>query len=163
MTHGADALTVSVPATEQTPGYTVDIATAELAVTTERAGKAVLSTAGGDTGGLRFRSGGQWQHATEVTDWTWRDGVLALSADTTLDGATVAVRLTPASDRYQLDWDVEGGSPDQLGLAYDLSSAGHWYGHGEAETPQGGPGATSPGRWTRARWNTGRSARPRTT
>ena len=56
----------------------------------------------------------------------------------------VAARLTPEADRYQLDWDVEGGSPDQLGLAYDLSSAGHWYGHGEAETPQGGPGVDQP-------------------
>ncbi|MFF7656158.1 TIM-barrel domain-containing protein [Streptomyces sp. NPDC007983] len=144
VSHRADTLTVTVPATRKTPGYVVDIATDELAVTTERAGKAVLSTADGDTGGLRFRSGGQWQHATEVTDWTWRGGVLTLSADTTLDGATVAVRLTPASDRYQLDWDVKGGSPDQLGLAYDLSSAGHWYGHGEAETPQGGPGVDQP-------------------
>ncbi|WP_413804737.1 TIM-barrel domain-containing protein [Streptomyces sp. OE57] len=144
VTHHADALTVSVPATSKTPGYTVDIATDELALTTERAGNTVLSTAGGDTGGLRFRSGGQWQHATEVTDWTWKDGVLTLTADTTLDGATVAARLTPTSDRYQLDWDVEGGGPDQLGLAYDLSSAGHWYGHGEAETPQGGPGVNQP-------------------
>lgn len=144
VTHSADGLTVSVPATEKAPGYTVDITTDALAVTTERAGEAVLRTADGDTGSLRFRSGGQWQHATEVTDWTWKDGVLALTADTTLDGATVKARLTPASDRYQLDWDVEGGSPDQLGLAYDLSSAGHWYGHGEAETPQGGPGVHQP-------------------
>ncbi|GDY60136.1 hypothetical protein SVIO_107590 [Streptomyces violaceusniger] len=48
--HDADAVTVSVPATGKTPGYTVDIATGELALTTERAGEAVLSTAGGDTG-----------------------------------------------------------------------------------------------------------------
>ncbi|MGO4428799.1 glycoside hydrolase, partial [Streptomyces sp. MCAF7] len=82
VTHSADALTVSVPATKTTPGYTVDIATDALAVTTERAGETVLSTAGGDTGGLRFRSGGQWQHATEITDWAWQDGVLALTADT---------------------------------------------------------------------------------
>ncbi|GAA1086631.1 hypothetical protein GCM10009577_04350 [Streptomyces javensis] len=144
VTHRADALTMSVPATEKAPGYTVDIATDELAVTTERAGEVVLSTADGGTGGLRFRSGGQWQHATEVTDWRWKDGVLTLTADTTLDGATVRARLTPTSDRYQLEWDVEGGSPDQLGLVYDLSSAGHWYGHGEAETPQGGPGVDQP-------------------
>lgn len=144
VTQSADGLTLSVPGTRNTPGYAVDIATDELALTTERSGKTVLGTAGGDTGGLRFRSDEKWEHATEVTDWTWQSGVLTLTTDTTLDGATVKARITPEADRYQLDWDVEGGSPDQLGLAYDLSSAGHWYGHGEAETPQGGPGVNQP-------------------
>ncbi|MDX3694399.1 glycoside hydrolase family 31 protein [Streptomyces europaeiscabiei] len=144
VTESADGLTLSVPGTGKAPGYTVDVATDELALTTERSGKTVLGTAGGDTGGLRFRSDERWEQATAVTDWTWKDGVLTLTADTTLTGATVEARLTPEADRYQLDWDVEGGSPDQLGLAYDLSSAGHWYGHGEAETPQGGPGVNQP-------------------
>ncbi|MFJ1970214.1 TIM-barrel domain-containing protein [Streptomyces sp. NPDC087903] len=144
VTRTADAVTVSVPATRSTPGYRVEVATDELALDTERTGSTLLSTAGGDTGALRFRSAGAWQHATQVTDWSWKSGVLTLTADTTLDGATVTARLTPEADRYQLDWDVEGGSPDRLGLAYDLSSAGHWYGHGEAETPQGGPGTDQP-------------------
>ncbi|WP_411978012.1 TIM-barrel domain-containing protein [Streptomyces phaeochromogenes] len=144
VTQSADGLTLSVPGTKDAPGYTVDIATDALALTTERSGKTVLGTADGDDGGLRFRSDGKWEHATAVTDWTWRSGVLTLTTDTTLDGATVKARLTPEADRYQLTWDVAGGSPDQLGLAYDLSSAGHWYGHGEAETPQGGPGVNQP-------------------
>ncbi|CAM5250603.1 hypothetical protein SALBM311S_05071 [Streptomyces alboniger] len=141
----ANAVTVSVPASVNTPGYTLDVATDELALTTRRAGKTVLATTSGDTGALRFTAAdGTWQHATGVTDWTWKNGVLTVTADSTLDGATVEARITPGADRYQLDWDVHGGTPTQLGLTYDLSSAGHWYGHGEAETPQGGPGTNQP-------------------
>ncbi|MGP3983186.1 TIM-barrel domain-containing protein [Streptomyces sp. KR80] len=139
-----DRVTVSVPATGTSPGYRVHVATDELAFTTTRAGRTVLGTARGDTGSLRFESGGRWQHATEVTDWSWQDGVLNLTADTTLAGATVEARLTPTADRYHLSWDVRGGSPERLGLAYDLESAGHWYGHGEAETPRGGPYTDQP-------------------
>ncbi|MDX2521190.1 glycoside hydrolase family 31 protein [Streptomyces stelliscabiei] len=145
VTETADGLTLSVPAAGKAPGYTVDVSTdGDLTLTTGRAGAPVLATAGGDTGGLRFRSGGAWQHATDVTAWSWKNGVLTLTADTTLDGAGIEARLTPAADRYQLDWNVEGVEPDRLGLAYDLASAGHWYGHGEAETPQGGPGTDQP-------------------
>ncbi|MGP4005116.1 TIM-barrel domain-containing protein [Streptomyces sp. 4N124] len=145
VTEGADTVTVSVPATRTSPGYSVEVTTAgTLTLTTERAGETVLATAGGDTGALRFRSGDEWQHATQVTDWSWRDGVLTLTADTTLAGATVEARLTPEADRYQLSWDVESGHAEQLGLAYDLASAGHWYGHGEAATSQGGPGVNQP-------------------
>ncbi|GAB2965851.1 hypothetical protein GCM10023080_029480 [Streptomyces pseudoechinosporeus] len=141
----AHAVTISVPASAGTPGYTLDVATDELALTTRRAGKTVLATATGDTGALRFTAAdGTWQHATGVTDWTWKNGVLTVTADSTLDGTTVEARITPGADRYQLDWDVRGGGAEQLGLAYDLSSAGHWYGHGEAETPQGGPGVNQP-------------------
>lgn len=141
----AHAVTVSVPASANAPGYTLDVATDELALTTRRAGKTVLATASGDTGALRFTAAdGTWQQATGVTDWTWKNGVLTVTADSTLDGATVQARITPGADRYQLDWDVHGGGPKQLGLAYDLASAGHWYGHGEAETPQGGPGVNQP-------------------
>ncbi|MGY1503497.1 TIM-barrel domain-containing protein [Streptomyces sp. QTS52] len=141
----AHAVTVTVPASAGTPGYTLDVATGELALTTRRAGKTVLATASGNTGALRFTAvDGTWQHATGVTGWTWKQGILTVTADSTLDGATVEARITPGADRYQLDWDVHGGAPTQLGLSYDLSSAGHWYGHGEAETPQGGPGVNQP-------------------
>jgi len=126
VTETADALTLSVPATRKSPGYTVDVSTdGDLVLSTERAGTPVLATAGGDTGSLRFRSAGAWQHATDLTGWSWKNGVVTLTADTTLDGATVEARLTPAADRYQLDWNVEGVEPDRLGLAYDLTSAGH--------------------------------------
>lgn len=144
VTQGEDAVTVSVPAAGSSPGYTVEVATDALTVTTRRAGETVLETASGDTGGLRFKAGDRWHHATDVTDWSWEDGVLVLTADSTLADATVTARLTPRADRYQFQWDVEGGDPQELGLAYDLSSAGHWYGHGEAFTPRGGPGTDQP-------------------
>nr|QIY76932.1 glycoside hydrolase [Streptomyces sp. RLB1-33] len=140
----ADGIALTVPSAGNAPGYTLAIATGQLTLTTRRSGTDVLSTAGGGTGGLRFRTGDTWQHATKVTGWSWKSGVLTLTAATTADGATVAARITPASDRYQLDWDVEGVEPDRLGLAYDLASAGHWYGHGEAETTRGGPGTDQP-------------------
>lgn len=123
-------------------GYSVSVRTdGQLALTTRRSGRTVLAT-GPDA--LRFRSGGTWQHATRLTDWRWRNGVLTLTADTTLPGAQVEARLTPAPDRYQLDWDVTGTEADELGLTYDLSSAGHWYGHGETGTPAGGPYTDQP-------------------
>ncbi|SEO91700.1 glycoside hydrolase family 31 protein [Actinacidiphila rubida] len=138
------AVVLTQPGSADAPGYRLDVATGQLALTTTRAGRTVLGTAPGDTGALRFRSGGQWQHATGVTGWSWHDGVLTLTADTTVAGATATARITPQADRYQLDWDVAGGSADQLGLAYDLASAGHWYGHGETATPKGGPGTDEP-------------------
>src|SRR6266487_3857331 len=104
-THGpkvartANAVTVSVPASADTPGYNPDVATDELALPTRRAGKTVLATTSGDTGALRFTTAdGTWQHATGVTDWTWKNGVLTVTADSTLDGATVESRITPGAD-----------------------------------------------------------------
>nr|WP_229925101.1 glycoside hydrolase family 31 protein [Streptomyces sulfonofaciens] len=144
VTETPGTVSLSVPAGRTSPGYTVDVDKDAFLLTTRRAGATVLRSAAGDTGGLRFRSHGTWQHATGLTGWTFEGGVLTLTADTTLDGATVEARVTPEADRYALDWDVKGGSPDQLGLAYDLSSAGHWYGHGEADTPAGGPGVDQP-------------------
>src|SRR4051812_21680775 len=83
----ANAVTVSVPASVNTPGYTLDVATDELALTTRRSGKTVLATTSGDTGALRFATAdGTWQHATGVTDWTWKNGVLTVTANSTLDG-----------------------------------------------------------------------------
>lgn len=142
--HDARSVTVTVPPSPGAPGYTLRVATGELGLMTTRGGHAVLATAGGGTGGLRFRAGGSWQRATRVTGWSWRDGVLSLRADTTLPGATVSARLTPRADRYGLAWSVTGGTPDRLGLAFDLRSAGHWYGHGETRTPRGGPGTDQP-------------------
>ncbi|MEU6480893.1 glycoside hydrolase family 31 protein [Streptomyces sp. NPDC047017] len=145
LTTSADRLTLTVPRSRTAPGYQLQVTTGQLALTTRRSGSTVLATAPGDTGALRFRTAGTWQHATRVTHWTWRGGTLTLTAATTAPGATVEARLTPAADRYQLDWRVTGAAaPDRLGLAYALNSAGHWYGHGEAETPNGGPGTDQP-------------------
>jgi alpha-glucosidase (family GH31 glycosyl hydrolase) len=144
VTHHADSVTVRVPASAGAPGYSIDVATGSLAIRTVRRGHTVLATAGGGTGGLRFHAGGAWQRVTKVTGWSWKGGVLRLDADTTLGGVTAEALLTPKADRYALSWSVKGGSPDQLGLAYDLKSAGHWYGHGETATPKGGPSFDQP-------------------
>ncbi|MDF3297438.1 glycoside hydrolase family 31 protein [Streptomyces sp. K1PA1] len=117
---------------------------AQLSLDVRRAGHTVLAGAGGATGALRFRTGGTWQHATRLTRWTFGNGVLALTAATTAPGATVEARVTPAADRYRLEWQVKGAAADRLGLAYALASAGHWYGHGEAQTPTGGPATDQP-------------------
>ncbi|MEU7058567.1 glycoside hydrolase family 31 protein [Streptomyces sp. NPDC046197] len=144
VTPAADGLTLTVPPSGNAPGYDLKVTTGQLALTTRRSGTTVLATAGGSTGALRFRAGGSRQHATRVTGWTWEHGVLSLTADTTAPGATVEARVTPSADRYQLDWRVRGAAPDRLGLAYDLKSAGHWYGHGEAQTAKGGPATDQP-------------------
>lgn len=144
LTASATELTLTVPGGRTAPGYTLQVAREQLALTTRRSGTTVLATASGDTGALRFRAAGTWQHATRVTDWSWKNGVLTLTAATTAPGATVQARVTPSADRYQLDWQVSGLTPERLGLAYDLKSAGHWYGHGEAQTPNGGPGTDQP-------------------
>lgn len=140
----AGAVDVTVPRTATTPGYQLDIAADTMTMTTRRSGATVLATAGGDTGGLRFYAGNAWQRATRLTAWTWQNGVLTLTAASTEPGATVQARITPRADRYALSWDVAGGGAGQLSLAYDLTSAGHWYGHGETVTPQGGPGTNQP-------------------
>lgn len=163
VTQSADGLTLSVPGTRNTPGYTVDIATDVLALTTERSGKTVLDTAGGDTGGLRFRSEETWEHATAVTDWTWRSGVLTLTADTTLDGATVKARLTPEADRYELDWDVEGGSPTNSASPTTCHRPATGTATARRRPRRAVPASTSPGRSTPARSTTRPSARRRTT
>ncbi|WP_234438465.1 glycoside hydrolase family 31 protein [Streptomyces sp. NRRL S-340] len=136
---------LTVPRSRTAPGYRLQVTTGQLSLTTRRSGQTVLATAPAGTGALRFRTAGAWQHATRVTHWTWHGGTLTLTAATTAPGATVQARITPAADRYQLDWQVTGqAAPDRLGIAYDLSSAGHWYGHGEAQTPAGGPGTDQP-------------------
>ncbi|MFI2640068.1 glycoside hydrolase family 31 protein [Streptomyces sp. NPDC018610] len=144
LTTSAGELTLTVPPGSAGPGYRLRVTTGQLALTTRRSGTTVLGTPTDGTGALRFRTAGAWQHATRVTGWTWKNGTLTLTAATTTPGATVEARITPAADRYQLDWQVRGTAPERLGLAYDLESAGHWYGHGEAQTPDGGPGTAQP-------------------
>ncbi|MGA5581729.1 TIM-barrel domain-containing protein [Streptomyces thermodiastaticus] len=144
LTRTADDLTLTVPPSRSAPGYRLQVTTGQLSFTTLRSGGTVLATASGDTGALRFRTAGTWHHATRVTGHAWKDGTLTLTADTTAPGATIEARVTPSADRYQLRWRVIGATPERLGLACDLSSAGHWYGHGETQTPNGGPATDQP-------------------
>ena len=137
-------LSLKVPPSSGSPGYSVTVPThGQLTLTTRRSGRTVLATAADS---LRFRAGSSsaWQHATTLTGWRWHAGILTLTADTTLPGASVEARLTPTADRYQLDWDVKGVAAAELSLVYGLSASGHWYGHGETTTPSGGPYTDQP-------------------
>lgn len=124
----APAAADSGPITVATPGYELRVATDRLTLTTVRAGRTVLATA---AGAFRFRIGGDWYLVREVLD-SARDGdTLRVTAATDLPGVTVDLRVTLRSDRYDVTWSLSGASADALSTAYDLGSAGHWYGHGE--------------------------------
>ncbi|MCX4460181.1 hypothetical protein OOK58_56985 [Streptomyces sp. NBC_01728] len=116
------------PTTFVTPRYELRLATDRLALTTVRAGRTVLATA---PGAFRFRIGADWHIVREVTGST-RDGdTVRVTAATDLPGVTVDLRITLRSDRYDMTWSLSGTRADALSTAYALSSAGHWYGHGE--------------------------------
>ncbi|WP_371673039.1 glycosyl hydrolase family 31 [Streptomyces sp. NBC_00289] len=116
------------PVTVTTPAYELRVATDRLTVTTVRAGRTVLATA---PAAFRFRIGSDWHIVGEVTGSTRDGNTLRVTAATDLPGVTVDLRITLRSDRYDMNWSLSGGQADALSTAYDLSSAGHWYGHGE--------------------------------
>ncbi|CAM5250469.1 hypothetical protein SALBM311S_05067 [Streptomyces alboniger] len=89
--------------------------------------------------------------------------LIVLPSDPPLSEELPLPQPVRASARASPPATCHGGTPTQLGLTYDLSSAGHWYGHGEAETPQGGPGTNQPWPLDPARSTTRPSARRRTT
>ncbi|WP_405607516.1 TIM-barrel domain-containing protein [Streptomyces sp. NBC_00076] len=116
------------PVTVTTPAYELRVATDRLTVTTVRAGRTVLATA---PAAFRFRIGSDWHIVGEVTGSTRDGNTLRVTAATDLPGVTVDLRITLRSDRYDMNWSLSGAQADALSTAYDLSSAGHWYGHGE--------------------------------
>ena len=149
-------LSLRVPGSAGAPGYRLDIQRSPLQITTVRDGHTVLRTANAAVG---FTTAAGPESATNVTDARWHDGVLDLTLATTAAGDTVNYRITPSADRYRVTWSVTGSTrATQVSSHYDLASAGHWYGHGEAETPRAARTPTSRGRWTPARWR--RRVRP---
>ncbi|WP_406155619.1 glycosyl hydrolase family 31 [Streptomyces sp. NBC_00882] len=116
------------PVTVTTPTYELRVATDRLTVTTLRAGRTVLATA---PAAFRFRIGSDWHIVREVTGSTRDGNTLRVTAATDLPGVTVDLRITLRADRYDMNWHLSGARADTLSTAYDLSSAGHWYGHGE--------------------------------
>jgi len=141
-------LTLAVPAAPGSPGYTVVVRTSPFQITTQRSGATVLQTtagAAGSSGPADFQIASGWATATAVRSSSWHDGVLDLTLATTAAGDSVAYRITPGADRYRMTWSVQG--PDaatQVASHYLLTSAGHWYGQGEAQTPDGGPYTQQP-------------------
>lgn len=118
----------SGPVTFATPGYELRVATDRLTLTTVRAGRTALATA---AGAFRFRTGGDWCLVREVTDSSREGDTVRVTAATDLPDVTVYLRITLRSDRYDVNWSLSGATADVLSTAYDLDSAGHWYGHGE--------------------------------
>lgn len=164
VTRTANAVTVSVPASANAPGYTLDVATDELALTTRRAGKTVLATTSGDTGALRFATtDGTWQHATGVTDWTWKNGVLTVTADSTLAGATVEARITPAPTATSSTGTSEAAHRSNWASPTTCRRPATGTATARPRPRRAVPAPTSPGRWTPARSTTRPSARRRTT
>ncbi|HEY3630381.1 MAG TPA: TIM-barrel domain-containing protein, partial [Jatrophihabitantaceae bacterium] len=141
------ALTLREPSAAGAPGYTISIATSPFRVTTQRGGHTVLATTASgapQTGPADFTTSTGWATATKVAAQRWHDGVLDLTLATSQAGTTVAYRIAPQSDRYRITWSVDGATATQVGTHYDVASAGHWYGMGEATTPDGGPGTQQP-------------------
>lgn len=126
--HGTGRRRLRGPVTVTTPAYELRVATDRLTITTVRAGRTVLATA---PAAFRFRIGADWHIVREVTGSTRTGNSLRVTAATDLPGVTVDLRITLRSDRYAMNWSLSGARADALSTAYDLSSAGHWYGHGE--------------------------------
>jgi alpha-glucosidase (family GH31 glycosyl hydrolase) len=137
----AARVVLTVPAAAAAPGYTVVVDKAPFRVTTLRGAEVILRSlpaVPGQSGPADFRTASGWYTATSVSSVSWRDGVLDLVLSTTSPADTVRLRITPAADRYRAWFRVEGtDAADTVATHYVTSSAGHWYGHGEANTPQG--------------------------
>ncbi len=148
MAQSRTGVTVTVPASSGAPGYTVRIHRDPFRITTIRDGHVVLSTTGPahpQFGPLAFSTSAGWRTATRVRSVQWNSGALTLTLATTAAGDTVMLRLTPSADRYRLKWSVRGPeTATQVASHYVISSAGHWYGQGETQTPNGGPYTDQP-------------------
>ena len=144
------ALRLAVPAQTSAPGYDIVIQQSPFRITTTRDGATVLQTTHRHqrldrSTGRPLPTASGWASATSVTSSDWHDGVLDLTLATTASGYTVDYRITPGTDRYRVDWTVDGAAPaQQVATHYSVSSAGHWYGQGEAQTPGGGPYTQQP-------------------
>jgi alpha-glucosidase (family GH31 glycosyl hydrolase) len=134
--NGAHSITV------KTAAYQVVIAKEHFQISTRRAGRTVLDTT--NTDAIDFTGPNGRATATSVRKATWSHGVLSLSVGTTDPAATLAVKVTPAADRYRVESTVQGATPTATGMHFAMGSAGHWYGHGEASTDAGGPYTDQP-------------------
>ncbi|MBO2452367.1 alpha-galactosidase [Actinomadura barringtoniae] len=126
-----------------TRSYSIVIGKSPFSITTERRGRTVLATAG--TGALDFTGPNGRTTPTAVRKAAWKHGVLDLTVATTDANATLHVTIKPGADRYGLESSVEGVKATTSGLHFDLKSAGHWYGHGEAKSDaEGEPDTRQP-------------------
>jgi alpha-glucosidase (family GH31 glycosyl hydrolase) len=125
-----------------TPAYQIVVDRQQFRIGVRRDGRTVLATT--NTDAIDAAVPGGRATATSVRSATWSHGVLDLRVATSDQAATFRVRLTPSADRYRVDSSVEGVTATSTGLHFDMASAGHWYGHGEAQTDKGGPYTDQP-------------------
>src|SRR4051812_15857591 len=133
-----DAQTITLT----TSAYQIVIAREKFQIGVRRAGRTVLATTNTDAIDLTGPSGRAT--ATSVRSASWAHGVLTLSVATTDAAATLNVTITPSADRYRLQSAVEGVQATSTGMRFDMASAGHWYGHGEATNDDGAPYTAQP-------------------
>jgi alpha-glucosidase (family GH31 glycosyl hydrolase) len=141
----AGVISLAVSGGSGAPGYAVKVDRAPFRIATWRGGERVLSTESTGPAAVELRTAAGWAGTTTVRDARWQDGVLDLTVDTTQASSPAHVRLTPTADRYQVS--LSGAGADAVlstRVNYAMSSAGHWYGHGEAQTADGGPYTRQP-------------------
>ncbi|WP_187438242.1 glycoside hydrolase family 31 protein [Actinomadura decatromicini] len=113
--------------------YSVVIGVSPFSITTKRAGRTVLATA--SAGAFDFTGPkGSRTSPTSVRRFGLANGVLDLTVATTDRRATLRVKIKPEADRYGLETAVQGVKATRVGVHFDLASAGHWYGQGEARS-----------------------------
>ncbi len=130
-------ITAVVPRSGAGPGYRVRLDKQPVQLTTVRGGHTVLASTADNA--FDFRGPGGWVTATEVTGADWSGNALDLDLATSDPAATMHVTLTFSADRYRIDSTVTGVDATSTGLHFDMGSAGHWYGMGEATTDSGAP------------------------
>ncbi len=123
-----------------TPAYRLVIGRSPFRIGVSRGGRTVLATTA--TGGIDFTGPNGKATATDVRSVTWSGGVLGLKVATTDKSATLKVKITPSADRYRLESTVDKAT--STGMRFDMSSAGHWYGHGEVANDDGAPYTAQP-------------------
>jgi alpha-glucosidase (family GH31 glycosyl hydrolase) len=142
-------LTLTESASSTAPGYGIVIEAQPFSVTTTRNGHVVLATTSAASAAdapVQFTVAGASYHATSVRSSAWTGSALTLDLVTTDPGHDVTYTITPSPGQYTVTWSVRGvpGALDSAGVNYVLASAGHWYGQGEAMTPDGGPYTRQP-------------------
>jgi alpha-glucosidase (family GH31 glycosyl hydrolase) len=138
-------LEITVPASSGAPGYQVDVSRSPFQITTVTRGDVVLQTTDASPSAFDVETASGVAHSTDVKNYSWQNGTLALQVATDQAGQSISLRLSPGADRYRLTATAQGAdAASSVAVHYALAPSGHWYGHGEANTDQGGPYTDQP-------------------
>ncbi len=117
-------------------GYRIEINEAPFALKVFAGERLALCTAEGAGGCCRD---GAWRNVTAVRELHEDDGVLTARCATTDPELFLCLTITPRTDGLTVCWRAEDGQLcETFRDAFDIASAGHWYGHGYHE-PQHWP------------------------